>query len=229
VDVALVVEDLPASTRDGHLRAAISALICLAKQNHCQAIVIEDLGFDDLRAVGRERYGSRRWFRKTVGGMPTAQFRDRLVAMAARHHLAVIGVPAAYSTIWAKQYWQKQFSTNSKPITGHQAAARVLGRRGLDHRARRRTQASPGVTAPDQRIETAGPPAGAESYQASDPQPTRPRHPQETGPPSGARARPKRATPARPGTTRPQAANGPGRQPGRPPPFGPTPEATNKR
>jgi hypothetical protein len=104
VDVALVTEDLPASTRDGHLRAAISALIGLAEAHGCVAMMIEDLGVADMGAVGRERYGSRRWFRKTVCGMPTAQFRDRLVARAGRHHVAVIGVPAAYSSIWAKRY-----------------------------------------------------------------------------------------------------------------------------
>ncbi|MHB8556473.1 MAG: IS607 family transposase, partial [Candidatus Dormibacteria bacterium] len=40
----------------------------------------------------------------------------------------------------------------------------VLGRRALGHSARRRPQASPGVTTPDRRIEAAGQPAGVESY-----------------------------------------------------------------
>ena len=126
--------------------------------------IIEDLGLSEMRSVGRERYGSRHWFRKMVSGMPTAKFRDRLVAGASRRSIAVVGVPAAYSSIWGRQRWLAPLSTQHHRVSGHTAAAVVLGRRALRHSARRRPQASPGVTASDRRIEAAGQPADAESY-----------------------------------------------------------------
>ncbi|MHB1626727.1 MAG: IS200/IS605 family accessory protein TnpB-related protein, partial [Candidatus Dormibacteria bacterium] len=91
--IPLVTEDLSASTRDGHLRQAITQLLDLAEVSRASSITIEDLAFWEMRSTGRERYGSRRWFRKVVSGMPTAKFRDRLVAMASRRGIAVVGVP----------------------------------------------------------------------------------------------------------------------------------------
>ncbi len=162
--IPLVTEDLPASTRDGHLRQAITQLLDLAAAHGARAITIEDLGFSAMRSTGRERYGSRHWFRKVVAGMPTAQFRDRLVAMASRRGIAVVGVPAAYSSIWGRQHWLVPLASQYQQVSGHTAAAVVLGRRALGHSARRRPQASPGVTTSDRRIEAAGRPAGVESY-----------------------------------------------------------------
>jgi predicted nucleic acid-binding protein len=49
----------PAATRDGRLRAAISALIATAKEHGARAIVIEDLDFAEARSEGRERHGNR--------------------------------------------------------------------------------------------------------------------------------------------------------------------------
>ena len=154
-DIPLVVDGLSASVRDGHLREATSRLLCLAELHGCRAIVIENLGFSDMRATGRERYGSNKWFRRTVCSIPTAQFRDRLVAMASRRAIAVIGVPAAYSSIWGAAHWQEPLSSPHHKVSRHTAAAVVLGRRALGHSARRRSQASPGVTAPLQRKEAA--------------------------------------------------------------------------
>ncbi len=167
--IPLITEDLPATTRDGHLRQAITESLDPADRYGCRLIVVENLGFHEMRATGRESYGSAKWFRKVVCGMPTAQFRDRLVAMASRRGIAVVGVPAAYSSIWGKEHWQKPLSTKSHEVSGHTAAAVVLGRRALGHRARRRAQASPGVTTPERRtsgsgIEAAGKPAGVGSY-----------------------------------------------------------------
>ncbi|MHB8556472.1 MAG: IS200/IS605 family accessory protein TnpB-related protein, partial [Candidatus Dormibacteria bacterium] len=162
--IPLVTENLSASTRDGHLRQAITQLLDLAEVSGASAITIEDLGFSEMRSTGRERYGSRRWFRKVVSGMPTAKFRDRLVAMASRRGIAVVGVPAAYSSIWGRQHWLAPLWAQHQQVSGHTAAAVVLGRRALGHSARRRPQASPGVTTPDRRIEAAGQPAGVESY-----------------------------------------------------------------
>ena len=174
--IPLVVENLPASVRDGHLRQAITCALDLAVQHRCRLVVVENLGFDEMRATGRETYGSAKWFRKILCGIPTAQVRDRLVPMAARRGLAVAGVPAAYSSIWGKEYWwQEPFRSTQHKVSGHTAAAVVLGRRALGHSARRRSQASPDVTAPDQRIEAAdvsedaSSTAGAVSYQVSKP------------------------------------------------------------
>ena len=100
--IHLATEDLSAPTRDGHLRQAITQLLELAEVSRAGCITIEDLGFSEMRSVGRERYGSRHWLRKAVLGMPTAKFRDRLVAMASRRGIAVVGVPAAYSSICLK-------------------------------------------------------------------------------------------------------------------------------
>jgi hypothetical protein len=47
----------PTSRRDGRLRAAISELIALARKHGCAGVAIENLGFDDARATGRETMG----------------------------------------------------------------------------------------------------------------------------------------------------------------------------
>jgi hypothetical protein len=121
----------------------------------CLAVAVEHLGFADMRSTGRERYGSQKWSRKVVCGIPTTQFRGRLVAMASRRGIAVLSVPAAYSSIWGAQHWQGPISTKNYKVPRHTAAAVVLGRRALGHSARRRPQASPGVTAGGQRTEDA--------------------------------------------------------------------------
>ena len=88
--IGLDLAGLPATTRDGRLRAAITTLIATAKEHGARAIVIEDLDFAAARAEGRERHGSRpsrgsrgRAFRRLVSGIPAGKFRDRLVQMAA--------------------------------------------------------------------------------------------------------------------------------------------------
>ena len=205
--IPLVTEDLPASVRDGHLRQALTEVLDLAEAHDCALVAIEDLGFAEMRATGRERYGSKKWFRKIVCGMPTAQFRGRLVAMAPRRGLAVVGVPAAYSSVWGAEHWQGPLSSKQHQVSRHTAAAVVLGRRALGHHARRRAQASPGVTAPDQRIEAAGQPAGAESYHA--PNANRQGHESEGTTRSPRREGAERgwATQARQVQVRPEAAN----------------------
>ena len=78
---------LPATRRDGRLRAAITALLDTATHARCTAVVIENLNFSDARAAGRETMGRGqrgKRFRRTVAGIPTARFRARLTAMAAR-------------------------------------------------------------------------------------------------------------------------------------------------
>lgn len=155
VTIPLDLAGLPASQRDGRVRAAISELVRLARQHGCAAIAIEDLDFTEARAEGRERSGSRpsrgkrgRGFRRMVAGIPTARFRDRLAQMAANAGLAVIAVDPAYTSRWGAEHWLTPLREQNKVTTGHHAAAVVIGRRAHGHRARRRA----GVTGTDQRI-----------------------------------------------------------------------------
>jgi IS605 OrfB family transposase len=154
--IPLVLSGLPASQRDGRLRAAITELIRLARQRGCRAIVIEDLDFADARDQGRERHGNRpshgargRRYRALVSGLPTGRFRDRLVQMAANAGLAVIAVDPAYTSRWGAEHWLGPLRERVSPVlaSGHHAAAVVIGRRALGYRARRRA----GVTGGGQR------------------------------------------------------------------------------
>ena len=90
VTVPLDLAGLPASTRDGRLRNAVSGLIATAREYGARAVVIEDLDFAQARAEGRDRTGNRpargrrgRAFRHMVTEIPTARFRDRMVQMTA--------------------------------------------------------------------------------------------------------------------------------------------------
>ena len=156
VTIPVDLAGLPASQRDGRLRAAISSLTCLARQLGCRAVVIEDLDFADAREQGREHYGGRpsagrrgRGFRRLAAGIPTGKFRDRLTQMAANAGISVIAVDPAYTSRWGREHWLAPLRQQASPIaTGHHAAAVVIGRRALGHRARRRA----GVTGGDQRI-----------------------------------------------------------------------------
>jgi hypothetical protein len=133
---------LPASQRDGRVRAAITGLLNHAQVNNCSAVVVEHLDFADARATGRETLGSGKGgkrFRRTVAGIPTARFRNRLTAMAARREIAVIGVDAAYTSKWGAQHWVKPLrQQTSEPVTRHHGAATAIGRRGLGLAIRRR-------------------------------------------------------------------------------------------
>jgi IS605 OrfB family transposase len=158
VTVPLELAGLPASQRDGRLRAAVSELIRTAQQHGCRAIAAEDLDFAQARAQGRERHGGRpsrgkrgKAFRRAVAGIPTARFRDRLAQMAHNQGLAVIAVDPAYTSRWGGEHWLAPLREQNQVTTGHHAAAVVIGRRAHGHRARRRA----GVTGPDQRIRTA--------------------------------------------------------------------------
>ena len=148
--------------------------------------------------------------------------------MAARRGIAVAGVPAAYSSVWGRAYWLGPLTGKRHKVTGHTAAAVVLGRRALGHPARRKAQASPGVTAGDRRIEAAGPgPAPAESYHV--PEPGRPgERPQGPGGLLRREGIGRRPAPPGPGQVRPEAATGvtPG-IPGRRRPFAPAPSAAD--
>jgi hypothetical protein len=164
-DIPLALDGLPASTRDGRLRGAISRLLDIAQQRGCTAVGIENLDFTDVRQAGRERLGHGRRgkrFRRVVAGIPTAQFRNRLAQMAANRGIAVVAVDPGWTSKWGAAYWQRPLQAKypRTEITRHHAASVVLGRRALGLRARRR----PGVPAPHQRMEAAPSGAGVESY-----------------------------------------------------------------
>jgi hypothetical protein len=134
----------PAATRDGRLRAAITHLIHLAKQHDCAGIAIENLGFADARHTGRETMGRGRRgkaFRRTVHGIPTARFRERLRGMAYHAGLLVVAVDAAYTSRWGAQHWRTPLQQQDSTATGHHAAAVAIARRAHGHGIRRR----PGV------------------------------------------------------------------------------------
>jgi hypothetical protein len=188
---------LRASRRDGRVRAAITALLDAAADARCSAVVIENLDFADARATGRETMGRGtrgRRFRRTVAGIPTAKFRTRLTAMAARRGIAIIGVDAAYTSKWGAQHWAKPLQQQtSEPVTGHHGAATAIGRRGLGLKIGRRS---------------AGPRTGQRTVAGTPP--TRPdRHPSHvgrhgsSGPPLRTRCAPvHRRTPAASGQHR---------------------------
>jgi IS605 OrfB family transposase len=143
--IPLDLSGLPAATRDGHLRRAVSQLLQKATDAGCAAIAIEDLDFARARAEGREHAGRRpsrgrrgRRFRGMVAGIPTARFRDRLVQMAANRGIFVIAVDPAYTSRWGAEHWLGVLRSISAEAGGHHCAALVIGRRGLGQRARRR-------------------------------------------------------------------------------------------
>lgn len=140
----LALVGLPATTRDARLREAISQLNFVAQMHGCAALVVENLNFTDARATGRETLGRGRYgkaFRRTVSGIPTAQFRDRLAGMAHHMGLSVIAVDPAYTSRWGAQHWLKplqQQTFGDRTVSGHHAAAVVVGRRAIGVAARRR-------------------------------------------------------------------------------------------
>ena len=144
VTIRLDLDGQPASTRDGRLRAAVAELLRLANADGCRSLTVENLDFADARQTGRETLGRGRrgkTFRRIVSGIPTRRFRDLLVGMAANAGLWIIAVDPAWTSVWGGRYWQQPLNQSTKrPVTvsRHHAAALVIGRRGLGHRARRR-------------------------------------------------------------------------------------------
>jgi hypothetical protein len=152
--IPLQLDGLSASTRDGRLRAAITSMLRLATERGCRLLLVENLDFADARQTGREtlgRGGRGKYFRRTIAGIPTRAFRLLLVGMAANRGLWVIAVDPAWTSVWGQRYWQTPLSQSTKQsvtVSGHHAAAVVIGRRGLGLGARRR----PGVPDHDRRI-----------------------------------------------------------------------------
>lgn len=149
--VSMNLKDLPASKRDAYVRHVIITLIKLAHQNGCSVIAIENLDFTDARALGKEKFGKgvrAKKFRKTVLGIPTAQFRTRLVAMAYTAGLWIIAVDPAYTSKWGRQHWlaflqaqqnvRKQNKASQAAVTGHTVAGVCVGRRSHGYTLRRK-------------------------------------------------------------------------------------------
>jgi hypothetical protein len=167
--VPLDLAGLGATTRDGHLRAAISVVCTIAQRFGCRSVSIENLGFSEARAAGRENMGRGRRgkrFRRCVAGIPTAKFRTRLVGMAQNHGLAVIAVDPAYTSRWGAEHWQAPLNQQTRSaitVTRHHAAAVVIGRRSHGHAGRRR----PGVTEPHRRMRPGELPARPTTHPAA--------------------------------------------------------------
>lgn len=140
--IPLDLAGLPATTRAGRLRAAITTLLDLATTSGCTAIAVEDLNFADARTTGRETMGRGRRgkaFRRTVAGIPTAQFRTWLAGMAANRGIWVIAVDPAYTSKWGAQHWRVPLQqTSDRPVTGHHAASVAIGRRAYGLAIKRR-------------------------------------------------------------------------------------------
>jgi hypothetical protein len=185
--IALALAGQPASTRDGRLRQAVATLVHFATANGCRSITVEDLDFADARQTGRETLGRGRRgraFRRTVSAVPTRQFRDLLVGMAANAELWVAAVDPGWTSKWGQRYWQAPLNQQTKTsvtVSQHHAAAVVIGRRGLGLGARRR----PGVPQPHRRMGKGELPARPDRHALGC---------QGPGPPQGQRAaaRPRR-------------------------------------
>ncbi|MEX3654488.1 MAG: IS200/IS605 family element transposase accessory protein TnpB [Mycolicibacterium fortuitum] len=128
--------------RDAQVRHAITRLIHYTQRHGITTIAVEDLDFADARATGRETMGRGtrgKRFRRSVAGIPTAVFRNRLAAQASRAGIELLAVNPAYSSIWGDQHWRRPYQNVSR----HQAAATVIGRRAQGLKARRRKGVTP--------------------------------------------------------------------------------------
>lgn len=152
---------LRATRLDGRVRAAITALLDVAVHHNCSTVAVENLNFADARAAGREKMGSGqrgKRLRRTIAGLPTRRFRDRLISMATRRGIGVIGVDPAYTSMWGGQHWRKplqQQTSDPAAVTVHHGAAAAIGRRGLGTPIRRR----PAGPRTQQRMRASTPPA----------------------------------------------------------------------
>jgi IS605 OrfB family transposase len=169
IRVPLDLAGAMAKTRDGRLRAAVTAVLEHARSSGATAIAVEDLDFADSK--GREKFGRRKEFRHTIAGFPTTQFKDRIVAMAHSQGLSVIAVDPRYTSRYGGASWQRALTTPTVLATRHEGAAVAIGRRALGHGLTTRAgkpQGEPGTgrsrprPVPHQRDgSTAAPGAGA--------------------------------------------------------------------
>jgi hypothetical protein len=138
-----------AARHDAQVRHAITRLIRYSLRHGTGTIAVEDLNFADARQTGRETMGRGqrgKRFRRTVAGIPTAVFRNRLTGQASRHRIRLLAVNPAYTSAWGDQHWRKPYQN----VTRHAAAATVIGRRAQGHKARRREGVT--RTRPEDRV-----------------------------------------------------------------------------
>src|SRR5919198_1348838 len=126
--IPLHLEGLPASTRDGRLRAAVAALIRLAKTSDCRSVMVEDLDFGDARQVGREALGRGRHWRAPLNQS------TRSAVTVSRHHAAAVVIGRRGLGLGARRRpGVPQAHQNQRMGTGELPARpdyRVLGRQG---------------------------------------------------------------------------------------------------
>lgn len=174
VTIPLNLTGLPASTRDARLREAISILLRIVRERGCAAVSIENLNFADARATGRDTLGRGKRgkrFRRTIASIPTAQFRDRIAAMAAAAGIWIIAVDPRNTSKHGAKFWKPELARRryDRPASGHHAAAAMIARRALGLRITR-TRHSPGRDSGHDRASVTGAPQ-ASARPAELPQP----------------------------------------------------------
>ncbi len=85
--------------------------------------------------------------------------------MTSNAGLAVIVVDPAYTSRWGREHWLAPLQDHSHPVpaSGHHAAAVVIGRRALGHRARRRAGVTGGGQRTSRRRAAPGAPAARQT------------------------------------------------------------------
>ena len=143
--VPLDLAGASSATRDGRLRAAVTAILEHAKTTGATAIAVEDLDFADSKS--REKFGRRKAFRHPIAGFPTTQFKDRCRRDGSHPGArGDRGRPALHQPGTAARRWQRALSTPTVVATRHEGASVAIGRRALGHGLTTRA-GRPGVTA----------------------------------------------------------------------------------
>jgi hypothetical protein len=206
--IGLGLAGLPSATRDGRLRAAITALIAAAKARGARAIVIEDLNFAEARAEGRERADRR----------PSRGRREGLPARRRRHPHRATPRPAGPDGRQRRAFGHHRRSGLHLPLGSRALAAALAGAPPRSDRSPRgsagdrATRARAPGQAPRDRDPHRPGGGGTASPGAAPDDPGAPDPTQETRRPT----RPPAATRHQDHTASPDH----GRQPGDPRPFG---------
>ncbi len=139
--VPLELTSLKSSTRDGRLRPAICW--CARPGARIWRRAGHDRG-PRLRCPGARRAGSDpapSLPGQARQGLPSPRRGNCRQARSGNRLVnggAVIAVDPAYTSRWGAEHWLDARKQISPETSGHHAAALVIGRRGLGHRARRR-------------------------------------------------------------------------------------------